>query len=265
MLRSSLSCFISNADIEIPPSVSRSTTADIVLRSTTVDDVSAKNFSKYRRSERHINARSAWQQARMAFELASQQAAAPVNFATLRRDFFAQSVAYRESLLEMAKNGIWNCGEFADFALIEVDRLGVLSPNNVAKVVTLNNPQIPEADYGRNHDHAFVLILDRQSNPQFVIDLWQKLVTGTAFVGSVEDYIRMLGSNPDGRYVRPGVVSGHIRQICDSSLVRAGGEADEPGYHRPLLLSGGVTRTAQELANRTDIESVLQGRRGPHY
>ncbi len=254
-----LACFNKPVSFHVPEEVIRSTTADIVRTGKTEIDQQAMNFIACRNSNEYLNARTAWQNAHIALEC-------PVpgsNPSFLMQDLEQTTHTYRNLLKVVAHNGIWNCGEFADFALLEIDLLkasGQFKEHYKAKVVSLNNPQIPENQQYRNHDHAFVLITDKQDTPVFIIDLWQSLVKNVAFAGTVDAYIKMLRATPDGQYVRADVVLNHIKQVTEISTHRASGDCDQSGYHKALHYVYGPTPTAKKIGERTDVESFLRPR-----
>lgn len=257
---SQLDCFKKPIIFEVPDTVVRSITADIVCKKKTNNDEKARIFSQLRSSQRCSWARLAWENARMAFE--SYAPGSDVEL--LRLDLTKTLRSYMCILFNISENGIWNCGEFADFALMVIDHLlikGIFKENEyMAKGVTLNNPRIPEGE--QNHDHAFVLIMDKKGTPVFVIDLWQTLVTGKPFFGLVCEYIDMLRNMPDGYYVLPNVVADHIKVVSDNSMRRACGDRDdESGYYRALRFTGGSTPIGEKMGQRADIESFLQNRR----
>ena len=168
---SKLGCFNKTVSFNVPDTIVRSTTADIVRTKGTRNDQQAQKFSDLRESLNFKLARLAWHDARMAFESATSGS----DIRRLDQDLQQASGQYLGALLNMAENGIWNCGEFADFALMIIDKLaasGVFDGNYLARGVSLNNPNMPEKEQYKNHDHAFVLIMDRQEKPIFVIDLW---------------------------------------------------------------------------------------------
>lgn len=119
---------------------------------------------------------------------------------------------YLNGVFKMQQNGILNCQEYADFALLFIEDENLLNNGYTAHLAYLNNPKLPEGD--KNHDHAFVVIKNRASGIKYVVDLWQSQVNPhkTAFIGEVSDFITFINKNPDGRYVMSGGIDyTHIR------------------------------------------------------
>lgn len=229
----SLDCFSGEFTFPVPDTITRSTTADIVSTGTTTKNKQSSTFSMLRENLKDTGVRTAWRNACVTVETFGNTPSVNLK---IYSDLEKSSAAYEQALLTMAENGIWNCGEFADFAELTINNLAKnykLKEMYIAKVVSLNNSQIPEASVGENHDHAFVLITDRQKTPLFVIDLWQGLVTGTPFFGTVSEYFNILRANPDGYYVRPGVVSQHIGVVDHYSLAGASGASEGFSPYEP--------------------------------
>jgi hypothetical protein len=137
-----------------------------------------------------------------------------------------------KDLKEMEKNGIWNCHEFATFAFIAINDSKILEKYGYKiNFNTLSNPKAYAEE--KNHDHIFVIITDKQNNPLFVVDLWQRLASGKSFIGSFSDFKTKLNENIDGQYVYTLLDKNHFVDPNDLiSRDECSGEAD-PGsnYH----------------------------------
>lgn len=201
-----LTCFQESVVFPVPNSIQRSTTADIVLTNRSYDD----NPSKYFKQLRDYFSQAYAQWMFSCRTLNSFEHTTTMN-PTVYTSVEDNSKTYCKALLHIATEcGIWNCGEFANFAKIWIDLNNLLKQGYKAFVCSLNNLQIP--DKGANHDHAFVVI-EWRGKQAFVIDLWLALVTGQPFFGSVSEYINHLKA--DGRYVRHGLRAGHVVNTAD--------------------------------------------------
>ncbi|MFN8769738.1 MAG: hypothetical protein ACK5Z5_02335 [Neisseriaceae bacterium] len=128
-------------------------------------------------------------------------------------------------LTKLKQNKVLNCGEFAAIASC-IESSGILQPGYTTHLAHLNNLKKVSPEYDKtyfpgtlipnaaNHDHAFVAIVNKYTGKEYVVDLWQSVIEPhkKAFIGTMDDYIRFLNSNPDGRYINfSGVKREHIQ------------------------------------------------------
>lgn len=202
----------------IPAAVQRSTTADIVRTGKTKYDKQAQDFDLLR--TKFSSNRSSWINTLQEYYFAnnplnrSPQSVIAATSAKLKNI----SELYKSNLLTMAENGIWNCMEFADYALITIITGDEFNREYEAHVAYLNDIKIPENSYfqyfntpdgqilpkelfkQQNHDHAFVVITYR-NEPTYVIDLWQSLANDKYYLGTIDNFITFLNERVDNRYV----------------------------------------------------------------
>jgi hypothetical protein len=217
--------FLRSIDFRIPSSVPVriSTTADIVRDGkTTASAKQQQTFDSLRKQ--YTVDRNNWLQALQKFEHIERFGNARMDILDNAEGEYKQYAAvYKQRLADMAErsNGIWNCQEFADFALMTIK--GTLPRGYIASIGYLNDVQIPEQDLlkSRNHDHAFVVIQSGDGREQYVVDLWQQFVVHNSFIGTSSEFIRSL--NPDGRYVLAGVTERDICTIPIDDLIKIGG------------------------------------------
>lgn len=217
-------------DLTIPLSIKRSTTADIVNNKSTINDKQNENF-KYLRTAASQN-RGIWINAvNQYFALKNMPKSDPLTLKQYEDNCKKFASNYINNLKAMAKNGIWNCMEFADFALIKIMASNQLMNGYEVHFGSLNDISLPEKGSfyykqfkplypgfiaqqifkeldEENHDHAFVVIRDKNSKkPVYVIDLWQCLIKPgyQPFLGSITDFINYLNKNVDGHYVRKNI------------------------------------------------------------
>jgi len=262
---------------EIPKTVRRSTSADVVNNVSSLSPEKIRHFIKLRVESREIF--KSWME---KDEHLSNTLKMPNPFphaiSVAERDLEAARAACKDKLLEMAHNGIWNCAEFAYFALITISEKLILPSGYTARIATLNNPQVPAAEYKEcfrlimndnmpkellqdlNHDHVFVAIVDNQDKPVFIIDLWQMLITsvGTPFIGPCDVFINFLNQRPDGRYVRYPINITHIRTV-DIQRVSNPSFGGVAAYEEPIPASqGGIISGMNANVNRINVEDMLR-------
>lgn len=205
----------------IPPSVNRSVTADIVKTGTSVVDSQFMQYGALRGAA--MEARFRWFEALRALEHVEKMSSVGGDILTSSIKAAERCAAnYKAELMRMAANGIWNCEEFANFALIIIHEKKILKSEYTAHYAALND--LKKYEGFPNHDHIFIVIKEKgRDEPLFVIDLWQRFVTGVPFIGEVDSFIATLRS--DGRYVLEGVKKEHITTITRDDLLRVSGEA----------------------------------------
>ena len=258
-----LPCFksVKNFYFPIPQCVQRSTTADFVRTGFTSDDSQRKKFLELRSLGSQLC--SLWEKARERFEFTINLQNPTPSEINQQWELLNQTASnYKKCLCLMAKNGIWNCAEFAHFALIIIDEAYLLCESRyIAHTEPLNNPQIPAG--AKNHDHVFVLITNRQGGEEFVIDLWQGLVGGKPFFGTFNEYLNFLNTNPDGRYILySGVARPHFRVVSERRTRMAVGESDEQsGLHLTLGHAARVHPFSeyQSESNGADLNEAFSG------
>lgn len=224
-----LTCFKRQVNFEIPLSVKRSTTADIVRTGSTKHNKQYGIFGDFRKSS--ASAHNDWIIALYACNLASTPSLGGQDLLGIQDRERRGSDKYLTELLKMAQNGIWNCQEFADFALISIRQNEMLAEGYVAYTAYLNDVRIPEDEHAfdsqffpqaagnpsieiGNHDHVFVVIENKGNRGEkFIVDLWQILAsdTGKPFVGTCSAFIAFLNARPDGQYVRRSISEGEIQ------------------------------------------------------
>ena len=243
-----LGCFnVKTLKIGLP--VRSSTTADELNKTSQKTSAEKKEWKKFRDSLKTKTARRNWIKALRELDFFKQ------NRADLQIELKAEEKvsqtqkAYEDKLREMKEiHGIWNCMEFADFALMKI--LPKLKSEYTAHIGYLNDPKIPDPSMEcamlkglDNHDHAFVVITRKENphEPAFVIDLWQGLIKEQVpFFGSTKQFIAYLNKQPINRFVVGEVDTSHfsiqtdkdVYAACDGAAEGMGLGAGE-GYKPP--------------------------------
>ncbi len=131
---------------------------------------------------------------------------------------------------------VFNCGEYAFWALSKIYAHNLLNSDYMAYVVCLKESRrlSPGFDqkyypafynslsddqkkelYVKDHDHAFVAIKKKNApDPQYVVDLWLSKVDSTdntAFIGTVSEYLNFL--EPDGEFIKCQVFLQDIKPV----------------------------------------------------
>lgn len=210
-------CFSKKINFSIPSSVKRSHTADIARKRNFDIEIAQKFYSLRGVFSSHY---TVWLGALQKYYQVNKFAnPSPLVLQKASIELRTTSEEYGNTLLKIAaETGIWNCSEFANFALIEILRENALNEGYEAHVANLNDVRITTDEYHqyfntslkqellkelfeqKNHDHVFVVIT-RNSKPEYVIDLWQIFINGRAFLGKIDDFITFLNGQLDERFV----------------------------------------------------------------
>lgn len=158
--------------------------------------------------------------------------ATATSLAEARKGLLAATQNCYENLKKMVKDcGVLNCGEYAFWGFAQIVGHKLLTDGYSADIAKLKNVRLPSKDLDqkyfpdfndqiKDHDHAFVTIKNRQGQVEFVVDLWQSQI-GTsdykAFFGSVGEFLSLINSNADDRYVVESYKQIDINDICSLS------------------------------------------------
>jgi len=146
-----LDCFKQKVSFEIPKSVKRSITADIVNNKKMDEKAFKVKQFLFMRSQ-NAQLRPKWIKSLQRFyfsDFSNLQIRPSIgSFQKATQELNQTSESYlKDGLLPMAKNGIWNCMEFADFALIYITKNNLLKEGYIPGIAYLNNKKVPDWSY----------------------------------------------------------------------------------------------------------------------
>ncbi len=121
--------------------------------------------------------------------------------------------------------GILNCGEFTPFTTqLFIKYLNTLEPEmqqNFYNQYEIENGELDnEMDEENNHDHTMLFVVDKNSRKQVcVIDAWLiAKYPHQIFIGTGDEYFKLLQVSVDGEYVKKGISKEHIQTYKSNPL-----------------------------------------------